>query len=375
MNLRRRFPLLAPSVLAIVAALVIWAITGGVTTAVQPVNVYRVQLRAPLTSGRALDLLNGLGVTPIYLGYRYVVAGHLAAGEVAVLPAADQAARISIEHDGSVRDRVNTIAGQRASVSAEGAAALEEHLATTKAALGALAPNRPVIVNAMVLANDDGLQRLGRDPLISGVATITRTTARGSTHHGLASPMNELASGYVPSEGYVVVQPSAQGGRYVQQTFIWYSGRTLDFGAWPTDPQGYEADFFASTNNGTYLDSSSTFSIPNVITWNWDYNCTYPYLDSRAGDSSDANAFTIGCSDAYHLVTGQWYSTYIRTNNGPASDDRGFVTPQSQHGGSGCGTTWCFAPTATCLIGGPGGTYPIFIPTSSYHWYLSSGCY
>jgi hypothetical protein len=176
-----------------------------------------------------------------------------------------------------------------------------------------------------------------------------------------------------------VVQPSSQTGqRYVQQTFIWNSGRTLDFGAYPTDPQGYEADIFFSTNNGTYLDSSSTFSIPNVVTWNWDYDCTYPYLDSRFGDDSSANAFTIGCSDAYHLQLATWYSTYIRTYNGSASDDRGFVTPQSQHStnqNSGCTSTWCFAPTGTCLIGGPSGTYPIYAPTTSYHWTLSSGCY
>ena len=116
-------------------------------------------------------------------------------------------ARISIEHDGSVRDRVDSIAAKRASVSAEGRAALDEHLASTKAAIGALAPNRPVIVSAMVLANADGLQRLGQDPAVERVETITRTAARGLSHHGLASPMNELSSGYVPSEGWSSFSP------------------------------------------------------------------------------------------------------------------------------------------------------------------------
>jgi hypothetical protein len=78
------------------------------------------------------------------------------------------------------------------------------------------------------------------------------------------------------------------------------------------------------------------------------------------------------------LLTEKWYTTYIRTNPGTATEDRGYVTPQSQHStiGRDCGETWCFAPTATCLIGGVPGTYPIFVPASTYgqyHWVFGDG--
>lgn len=66
------------------------------------------------------------------------------------------------------------------------------------------------------------------------------------------------------------------------------------------------------------------------------------YLDTRFGDPDYVKAFTIGSADADSLQPATFYYYYIRTPNGDANSDNGYLLAQIGHRvPSGCYTTWC----------------------------------
>ena len=92
---------------------------------------------------------------------------------------------------------------------------------------------------------------------------------------------------------------------------------------------------------GTYLDDSDGLDqVPDVS--HWSSSLPRAYMDTRSGDPGYLKSFTIGSADGDAIQSGIWYNSYIRTVNGDADDDNGFLQAQlGYRQPSWCYTTWC----------------------------------
>lgn len=256
-----------------------------------------------------------------------------------------------------------------ASVTASARAALEA---------GADALQRPVVIGALGILAVGSVDRVRADSRVSGATVRTQAppVRRAQKVPGaLMAPLSghSTYSQWVPDDHYITVQPSSMSGqRYISNDFIWGSGRSLYFGT----NYGFEADFFLSRNDGTYLTRDVVYiEIPNVYASTnlpWDSLGNPPYLDTRYGDyTSQEISYTMGTPGGNQILTGTWYNTYIRGANGDAGSDWGRHYPDQTVFGGGPGEprdTWSMYPHAACYS-----SWSIPVPVVSWHWNRYSG--
>lgn len=259
---------------------------------------------------------------------------------------------------------------------AAAAASLHDFLGRTSA---------DVVVGATAIANPSAIGRLLTHPLVSSVRD-SKSRPKSSTSKkvpGLAalgtSHRPVPRDRWLPDQVQVWIEPSAQGGRYVQQQFTWYAGRALGF-ADSTQGSGYEADFWLDFSDGqSYLNPNELCcaGIPDVTAWMSDMPYE-TYLDTRFGDAESENAYTIGTVNAPNFTTGRWYYTYIRTTNGNASFDSGRIEPQyTEENVGGCNNTWCMFVHDRCEANITGTLWSVPVPRTPgnpVNWYRSWGC-
>jgi len=191
--------------------------------------------------------------------------------------------------------------------------------------------------NLLELSNSVLVGQIDAEPLES----TNRTYSPTPTPNATPAPYNL----WVPSRGSIHIHPSVvQGERYVRNRMRWDTASRLSaFGLTST----YEHDFFLNDSDGsvygpgTYLsDAQDIFDVPIVS--HWSSNLPSPYLDTRFGDPDYVKAFTIGSADADSIQPVTFYYYYIRTPNGDANNDNGYLLAQIGHRvPSGCYTTWC----------------------------------
>lgn len=209
--------------------------------------------------------------------------------------------------------------------------------------------------------------RAERDRRVARSAKIGSGAALAASHIPRAN--------WVPDDVYVSVQPSAVGGRYVSQDFIWNAGRTLLFGEW----EGFEPDFYLSANNGTYLgrDEWPITRIPQVLSWSTTLPATDrrgnpKYIATRQGDDTSLVwSLNVGTPGAEYITTGTWYNSYMRLNVGDADTDNGYIQPQLKRclawPGEPCDTFSEYAHD-TCYA-----EYSIAVPAWQWHWNRFTG--
>lgn len=323
-----------------------------------------VSFRQPVSPREAVEIITAAGALVVGLRHQYTAGTTVWTGGItfgAQSPGRDLVAQYELEHASFVRDL------QAAAATGTWAPGSDSSFADAANALSG-----SVVISAEVLATDSHRETLARQASIDRVRVVQ--VRRGGSGGKLAAPLQSHVpkSQWVPDDINVDVRDSSQAGyRYVMQTFDWNSGRSIWFG----NAGGYEADFYLSANDGTYITTSSTFSIPNVY-WTTDLPGSQPwapYLDSRAGDPSNELAYTVGTPSGHLIQTGRSYYTYIRGYNGTASTDRGKVVPQlyvCTDWANGC-DTWTQVSHDAC----PPGYWPIYIPTPNYYWNrFNNGC-
>ncbi|MCB0047707.1 MAG: hypothetical protein KDD92_19955 [Caldilineaceae bacterium] len=179
---------------------------------------------------------------------------------------------------------------------------------------------------------------------------------------------NISISTWLPRSGAVYIQPSnLYGKRSVTNTIRWKD--VSGFNATST----YEHDFFLNDAGnygpGTYLDDSQQANgVPIVDAW--DSSLPNFYLDTRVGDPSFIKSFTIGSANGDAIQAGTTYDSYIRTVNGDATIDNGYLQAQfGYRSPSSCYTTWCVYGSKTVNIYDPE-TYDIDPIPGNFPWTL-----
>jgi len=200
------------------------------------------------------------------------------------------------------------------------------------------------VVSLLILGNATSFSTLSASPLIE---RIDIKPLEGKVSEYKPTPIASLSSyeSWVPSRGSINIHPSVvPGERYVENQILWDTASRLSaFGSDST----YEHDFFLNDSDtsghgpGTYLsDAQNILGEPTVSYWVSDL--PRPYLDTRFGDPSYVKAFTIGSAEADSIQPGIFYYYYIRTSNGDANIDNGYLVAQiGQRNPSWCYTTWC----------------------------------
>ena len=330
----------------------------------------------PLDVSRVRAILQGRRATIIDLQFSYTSNGREWSGGVTTgdLGTADQvAARFATEMRAMAADQENQLVGL------EAVAAVKAGIASLRASAAAgpdLAARN--ITAARIEANASVLASLLADTRIRTIRPDRERRTQASAKVGTFAAPNFThipRDNWVPDDVYVSLQPSAQGGRYVSQDFIWNAGRSLWFG----DRDGYEPDFYLSNNLGTYLarDEWPISRIPIVLSW----STTLPasdrygnpkYIATRQGDdTSKVWSFNVGTPGAEYISSGTWYNSYMRLNNGDASTDNGYIQPQLKRclafPGEPCDTFSEYVHD-TCYA-----EYSIAVPAWQWHWNRFSG--
>jgi len=202
-------------------------------------------------------------------------------------------------------------------------------------------------VSILVRGEEASLSAMMNSPFVDGIefsqaqGEINSPAAATPTPNVTPAPYNL----WVPSRGSIQIQPSVvQGERYIRNRMSWDTAAHLSaFGSTST----YEYDFFLNDSDssiygpGTYLsDAQDILGIPIVSHWSSDL--PQPYLDTRLGDADYIKAYTIGSAEADSLQPVTFYYYYIRTPNGNANIDNGYLLAQiGRRVPSNCYTTWC----------------------------------
>lgn len=208
--------------------------------------------------------------------------------------------------------------------------------------------NCPIVyvVSILVRGEKTSLSAMLNSPLVGRVEFSQaqdeiNSLAATPTPNATPAPYNL----WVPNRGSIHVQPSVvQGERYILNRMSWDTATRLSaFGSTST----YEHDLFLNDSDsslygpGTYLsDAQDLVGIPIVSHWSSDL--PQPYLDTRFGDEDYIKAYTIGSAEADSLQPVAFYYYYIRTPNGDADIDNGYLLAQiGRRVQSNCYTTWC----------------------------------
>lgn len=329
--------------------------------------LFDVRFAAGLTPEDSATLLIGRGATIVELRHSYRAGDQVFTGGFFLSGQAD-AASIGVayrrEHVGIIQDLLGAQNALEAAVGSDAATASRRHALE----IAVKAFERPVVFAAQVRADEAMVAELRQDGRVRDVTERqTRRTTHKSSPGALAAPTKShlYRVAWVPDRIFVHAQPSASGGRYVSQDMTWYTSRSL---GWMSDYDAFEADFFLSANDGTYMTTAEyAGEIPAVSAWSSTFPYGYfgdaPYLDTRAGDSDFEYAYTIGTPGAKYIQKGNWYNTYIRASNGSANTDWGRISPQyGQCAWTPCGT-WSIFAHDTCYS-----TWSIPIPANQWLW-------
>jgi len=218
------------------------------------------------------------------------------------------------------------------------------------------------IKRLMVVGSNDSLQQLADESdLVSSIEIWDETAAPdptpvpsetsapepvgASSRADAFSAVTSSIANWLPNYGTIDIKPSSTPGqRYVLNLVYWHtSDRVSGFDA----TSAYEHDFFLNDSDtsqygpGTYLDDSQSINEVPIVE-HWSSTLPSPYLDTRLTDDDYFKAFTIGSADGNAIQSGTYYNYYIRTVNGDASTDNGFLQAQlGYRSPSWCYTTWC----------------------------------
>jgi hypothetical protein len=366
----RPFAVAAVAAVLVIASIVIASSTISASTPTEAT----VTLTEPLTARNAAEIAARSGARLVELQFEYR-AGPDARGGGHFVRDASSPQRVANEFAEAVRsmlvDQITSVGAIAAKY--PGDRALGAQLAGLRAAAAGF-PERSVHT-LRVLGDGNSLTAIANDPNVAKVLLRSqqRPPARAASAKfpGLAAvgSTHEAYSTWVPNTVHVTALDSSFAGqRYVQQTFIWNSGRSLAF----SSGEGYEAQFYTDFSDGLRYFSErdgNGFPVGNT----WDSNLPGRYLVTSAGDPATQLGYMVGSYDGEFIATGVWYNTYVRTPNGNASSDIAEIQPQQTVETFGfCVTTWCMKGDYTCIAGG---FWNISIPVSDWVWNWSgSNC-
>lgn len=326
-----------------------------------------------LTPDDAAALLERFGATPVELQFQYAAGEREWSGGAAASGLNARTAAASYRRNAFAT--INDMLANAEHASARGAVD-PEHVASLRAARGVFAG--AVITGARVKGSTLALSNLMTDMRVREVRRDPERRASVGKAPGLAAPaMDHIPrANWVPNEVWAWIEPSSQGGRYMQQQWYWDTSRTITFSL----DGGYEAEFRLDNSDGlTYLTRNEVGQrIPDVLAWQTDMP-TETYLDTRYGQSTSEYSYTLGTVNAPSFLKGRWYYTYVRTIDGDASTDLGRVEPQMTYEfPSGCNNTWCMFTDSTCTANYGGNIWTVSVPRPAsfpMQWsYFSNGC-